>query len=99
MAKKSRRWYFVSYYEEYPIRHSEEGGYYTAGTELIESYRVGNLKHARRLIAQLTACYEFNVSNTDRDLIWESGQHIGEGRILRIETVMGSYNKGYAPYQ
>lgn len=92
---KNRRWYFVSYYEQRSVYVPEEGGYYYRYPELVEAYRVGSLKRARRLAARLAhECGFFSESrdlviyNTDNELR-NTGHFMATDRFIRVETVMG----------
>lgn len=91
--KKAKRFYYVSYYEDFPIYEPAEGGYYYPGTELIDSYKTGSLKSARRLYKKLLAEYELPENGI------ESGHYIGDSRMLRIETVQGKQERGSVIYQ
>ena len=93
----SKRNYFVSYYECYPIYEPAEGGYYYEGVELIESYKTGSLKRARRLLKKLAPDYELDDIRTNYAAY--NGRYIGERRFLRIETVMGVKESGEVVYQ
>lgn len=102
MAKKKRRWYYVSYYEEYPIYEPAEGGYYYAGNVLQFTHRVGSLKKARKLLKkyiedaeQYHRPYDYIGKNYAYK---DGGDYIGRGRELRIETVPGRRERGYVPY-
>lgn len=90
--KKAKRFYYVSYYEDFPIYEAAEGGYYYPGTELIACYKVGSLKRARSLYKKLLS--EYDLPENGR----ESGRYIGDSRMLKIETIAGKHESGYIPY-
>ena len=96
MKKNKRTWYYVSYYEEYPIYEPAEGGYYYAGNELIESYRVRTLAKARRLLKRLAQ--EYSLVQRDKNYANEHSKYIGEGRSMRIETIQGINERGREVY-
>ncbi len=97
MKKSKNRWYYVSYYEEYPIYEPAEGGYYYAETELHYFYRVRTLKKARRILNKVAS--ELGIENMCKNRAYEAGKHIGDGRSLRIETVLGIAESGYRHYE
>ena len=103
MAKKKRRWYYVSYYEEYPIYEPAEGGYYYAGNHCQVTHRYGFLKRARK--AFKTWLKEFEeyhqpLPKVCKNVAYDIGtDYVGTGRTLRIETVPGIQNRGYVPYE
>ena len=94
--KKERRIYYVSVYENYPIYEAAEGGYYYEGREFRQTIRTYSLKKARRVMRKVANEYELEC--VGRNMAWTDGKYIGEGFTVRIETKVGSYNKGYEPY-
>lgn len=97
MANKKRLWYYVSHYAEYPIFEAAEGGYYYAGNELIEYFRFGNLKNARKFLRRLACEREFNIINDNA--AFKKSKYIGEGEEIVIETSLGKRECGFKPYQ
>lgn len=96
MAKKKRIWYHISLYEEYPIYEPAEGGYYYAGVQLIESYKVGSLKKARKIMRNEAKRLGFeniysNHSCTD-------SPYIGDRQHIYVETVRGIHESGRKLY-
>ena len=47
MAKKKRLWYYVSFYQEFPVYEPAEGGYYVAENYLMTYRRVGRVSKSR----------------------------------------------------
>lgn len=102
MSKKKRLWYYVSYYEEYPIFEPAEGGYYYPGNSLQLHYRVGSLKHARRLLRKLVkeaVEYHQPYDIVEKDYARKTSDYIGKEKELRIETFLGMRECGYVTYQ
>lgn len=99
MAKK-KTYYYVSYYEEYPIYEPAEGGYYYAGEKLIDSLRVGSLKSARRVLRRMIEQEggESEFDSIGKSCAYVAGRYVGQGYYFRIETIRGRHEKGYVPY-
>ena len=69
---------YLTHYEEYPIYYHEEGGYYVAGNQAQEFYRLNSLKQAKRQLAKMRKELE-----EDGFQVWETGaykrsKYIGE---------------------
>ena len=90
--------YYVSYYEEVPAYHPEEGGYYVATCWLEDSEEFDNLEDARRRIAELATEQDIMEKMTDEFYI-DKSKYIGGDRFYIIETEQGSEEKGDEPYQ
>lgn len=87
--RRPRGWYYVSFYQVEEVYEPAEGGYYYPTYELIESYRVGTLRKARKLFKNFAT--EFGL--------WSTGNFAqGNGLELRIETQMGIHEAGRRPY-
>ena len=102
MSKNKRRWYYVSFYEEYPIYEPAEGGYYYEGKCVQLHYRVGSLKHARRLLRKLVAEaveYHQPYDIVEKNYARKTSKYIGREKELRIETFLGMRESGYVQYQ
>lgn len=99
--KRTRRWYYVSYYEAYPIFEPAEGGYYYEGEALEQFERFGSLKSARRFFRKkLEECggaSYFDAVTPFEARKKESGK-VGDGWRLRIETVLGKHAHGWHSY-
>lgn len=96
MAKKKRVRYFVSLYEAYPIYEPAEGCYYYEGERLVESFRVGSLKKARRVMRREAERMEY--TNIGCNSCSKHGEYIGDSEYIYIETVKGINEHGYRPY-
>lgn len=96
MSKKKKRWYYVSYYSEYPIFEPAEGGYYYAGTDLMFSARLGSLKRARQTLKAWAKECDMKMLGTDYAI--NRSKYIGEDEFIRIETVEGVKISGRVPY-
>lgn len=97
MAKrKNRKWYYVSYYMEYPIYEPAEGGYYYAGNDLEISYRFGSLSKARKFLKKMAA--EEEMTMCGNNIARRIGKYIGENAEIRIETIQGKYISGEKTY-
>ena len=44
---------YLTHYKEYPIYEPAEGGYYYAGNEANEYYRLNSIKQAKRKLAKM----------------------------------------------
>lgn len=101
MKRKNRKWYYVSYYESYPVFESAEGGYYYEGVELQNFERFGSLKSARRFLRKkIEECggkSEFDYIGKYEARKSESSR-IGDSWCMRIETVCGKYQRGWKSY-
>ena len=96
MSKKKKRWYYVSYYSEYPIYEPAEGGYYYAGNQLMETVRLGSLKRARQTIRAKAEYYGMDICG--QNFAIQRSKYIGEDEYIRIETVAGVKESGRVPY-
>jgi hypothetical protein len=96
--KKSKTKYFVSCYEEYPIYEPAEGGYYYSGRALSwYSHPITSLKKARQKLRAFAKQEGFEKQCGKNQFIIEN-KHVGEGVILRIETVLGAHESGRKIY-
>ena len=85
--------YYVSYYEEAPAFHPEEGGYYVRTCELVDSEECATLDDARKRIEELAQ--EDGLMEKITDEFWvERSKYIGNDRFYIIETEQGSEEKG-----
>jgi hypothetical protein len=89
--------YYVSYYEESPAYHPEEGGYYVATCELIDSEEFDNLEDARIRIAEKAG--EDTMEKITDEFYLDRSKYIGGDRFYIIETEKGSEEKGDEIYQ
>ena len=85
--------YYVSYYEETPSYHPEDGGYYVATCSLINSNEFDNLEDARNGIAEL-AEEDGLVEKITDEFYLERSKYIGGDRFYIVETEQGSEEKG-----
>lgn len=89
--------FYVSYYEESPAYHPEEGGYYVATCELIDSEEFDNLEDAHKRIAERAA--EDTVEKITDEFYLDHSKYIGGDRFYIIETEKGSEERGDEEYQ
>ncbi len=89
--------YYVSYYEESPAYHPEEGGYYVATCELVDSEEFSSLEEAKQRI-QEKAEADMMEKITD-EFYLDRSKYIGGDRFYIIETEKGSEEKGDEIYQ
>ena len=89
--------YYVSYYEESPAYHPEEGGYYVATCELVDSEEFSSLEDAKQRI-QEKAEADMMEKITD-EFYLDRSKYIGGDRFYIIETEKGSEEKGDEIYQ
>lgn len=101
MSKK-RRWYYVSFYQEFPVYEPAEGGYYVPENVLQFHYRYGSLKRARkefkRILEESKECYQpFDIIN--KNSAYSTSDYIGRGSSLHIETKLGVHQYFYEGYR
>ena len=89
---------YLTHYTEYPIYEPAEGGYYYAGQEADDFYRLNSEKQAKRILSKMA-----KELKDDGYVVWEDGaykrsRYIGEGESWVIEKVYGSDNRGWEPY-
>lgn len=89
--------YYVSYYEESPAYHPEEGGYYVATCELIDSEEFTDLESARQRIQEKAE--EDMMEKITDEFYLDRSKYIGGDRFYIIETEKGSEEKGDEIYQ
>lgn len=89
--------FYVSYYEEAPAYHPEEGGYYVATCELIDSEEFTDLDEAKKRIAELAN--EDVMEKISDEFYLDRSKYIGGDRFYIIETTKGSEEKGDEIYQ
>ena len=98
MAKKKRKiWYYVTWYDKYPIYEPAEGGYYYEGLDESYCYKFGTLKNAKKWLKKWAEEYGYKVSSNGKHA-YEESHYIGEGTVIHIETVRGIHTCGYHPY-
>ncbi len=88
--------FYVSYYEESPVYHTEEGGYYTAVCELISSEEFDTLDEARVRIEELAS--DDVVEKMTDEFYLDRSKYIGGDRFYIIETEQGSEEVADEPY-
>ncbi len=89
--------FYVSYYEEMPFYHPEEGGYYVAGCELVSHEEFNNLEEAKARIAELAT--EDVMEKITDEFYLDRSKYIGGDRFYIIETELGSEERGDQIYQ
>lgn len=98
MAKKKRKiWYYVTWYDKYPIYEPAEGGYYYEGMEAHGYFKCGSLKRAKKYLEKWAKEEGYVISTNGRHA-YEESRYIGEGTVMHIETVLGIHTCGYVPY-
>lgn len=80
--------FYVSYYEEYPEYHPEEGGYYNAGCELVSTEEFSSLDEAKARIKELGE--EDLMERISDEFYLDRSKYIGQDRFYIIETEQGS---------
>lgn len=92
---------YLTHYKEYPMYHPEEGGYYEAGNEAQEFYRLNSMKQAKRKLAKMRKELEEEGYIMYEDLTgaYLYSRYIGECERWVIEKVYGSENYGWHPYE
>jgi hypothetical protein len=76
--------YFVTYYEEYPIYESAEGGYYYAGNEVAYQAEFDTLEEAERDFEQVVD--EYDLTRNRKHEAFKYSKYIGEGASAFIES-------------
>lgn len=89
--------FYVSYYEEAPAYHPEEGGYYVATCALIDYEEFNTLDEAKARIAEMAD--EDTVEKITDEFYLDRSKYIGGDRFYIIETELGSEEKGDEIYQ
>lgn len=90
---------YLTHYEEYPIYEPAEGGYYYAGNEAYECYRLNSVKQAKRKLAKMKKELEEEGFVVYEDGAFLHSKYIGESESWVIEKVYGSENSGKQIYQ
>lgn len=90
---------YLTHYTEYPIYEPAEGGYFYAGKEATNFYRLNSVKQAKRKLAKLKKKLEAEGFVVYEDRAYLHSRYIGEGEQIVIEKVYGSHNSGWHPYE
>lgn len=90
---------YLTHYQEYPIYEPAEGGYYYAGNQAFEYYRLNSEKQAKRKLAKLKKELEAEGFIVDEGCAYLPSKYVGEGESWRIEKVYGSHESGKQIYQ
>ena len=90
---------YLTHYTEYPIYEPAEGGYYYAGREANEYYRLNSVKQAKRKLAKMRKELESEGFEVHEDLAYMYSKYIGESESWTIEKVYGSQESGRQIYQ
>lgn len=88
--------FYVSYYEEAPAYHPEEGGYYVATCALVDYEDFDTLEEARARIAEMAT--EDTVEKITDEFYLDRSKYIGGDRFYIIETELGSEERGDQEY-
>lgn len=90
---------YLTHYQEYPIYEPAEGGYYYAGNQAFEYFRLNSVKQAKRKLAKIQKALEEEgfVIYEDKAVLYS--KYIGEGESWIIEKVYGSHESGWHPYE
>ena len=89
---------YLTLYEEYPIYYPQEGGYYIAGRQAAEYFRLNSVKQAKRKLQKHRKELEQDGFVVCDEYAFLRSRYIGEGAEWVIEKVYGSHNKGWEPY-
>ena len=90
---------YLTHYTEYPIYEPAEGGYYYAGREANEYYRLNSVKQAKRKLAKMRKELEADGFEVYEDRAYLYSKYIGKSEFWRIEKVYGSDESGRQIYQ
>lgn len=90
---------YLTHYTEYPIYEPAEGGYYYAGREANEYYRLNSVKQAKRKLAKMQKELEAEGFEVFEDRAYMCSKYIGESESWIIEKVYGSHESGRQIYQ
>lgn len=104
--------YYVTHYIEYPIYEPAEGGYYYAGTRMVQSRAFQTWRkakrHLRKLYKECLSDYkEMEKWNHDLRGWYENPQHtyfgystkyVGQDEYIRLERKQGENVRGRVPY-
>ena len=90
---------YLTHYTEYPIYEPAEGGYYYAGREANECYRLNSVKQAKRKLAKMQKELEAEGFEVYEDEAYMYSKYIGESESWIIEKVYGSHESGRQIYQ
>lgn len=90
---------YLTHYTEYPIYEPAEGGYYYAGKEANEYYRLNSVKQAKRKLAKMRKDLEAEGFEVYEDRAYMHSKYIGESESWTIEKVSGSHESGKQIYQ
>ena len=89
---------YLTHYTEYPIYEHAEGGYYYAGNQAVEYYRLNSEKQAKRKLAKLKKELEKQGFKVYDDRAFLYSKYIGDCEEWRIEKILGSDECGRRPY-
>ena len=90
---------YLTHYKEYPIYEPAEGGYYYAGNEANEYYRLNSIKQAKRKLDKMRKELEADGFEVYEDRAYLYSKYIGKSECWRIEKVYGSDESGRQIYQ
>ena len=90
---------YLTHYTEYPIYEPAEGGYYYAGIEANEYYRLNSVKQAKRKLAKMQKELESEDFEVFEDRAYMYIKYIDESESWIIEKVYGSQESGRQIYQ
>ena len=89
--------YYVSYYEETPDYHTEEGGYFSPVCKLVSSEEFTDLDEAKARLAELGE--ENNMEKISDEFYLDRSKYIGQDRFFIIETEEGSEEYNSRSYE
>ena len=69
---------YLTHYTKYPIYEPAEGGYYYAGIEANEYYRLNSVKQAKRKLAKMRKELEAEGFEVFEDRSYMYSKYIGE---------------------
>ena len=90
---------YLTLYEEYPIYEPAEGGYYYAGRQATDYFRLNSVKQAKRKLQKHRKELEQDGFVICDGYAFLRSKYIGEGAEWLIEKVYGSHESGRKPYE
>lgn len=94
---------YLTHYTEYPIYYEEEGGFYVAGQQADDFYRLNSIKQAKRQLKKMQKRLEEDgfciFINGNYCEAYKRSRYIGHGELWIVEKVYGSCNEGRRPYE
>lgn len=100
MSNQSKKKWYLTHYEEYPIYEPAEGGYYYAGRQYTEYIECSSEEVA---IHELNYVLKEDLEDlgfiVDKTRAYLKGKRIGDSEYWVIEETLGSLTKGKVVYE